>query len=248
MRIDPIMFGRFNNVLEGTSTDELEEIGVYNRVGLGGILGFGYRIDQSISLGLGLTMYPKMGRYDGAPWEFSDAVGVGIASEIGFLYRNSDRSFVYDSRIAWGNETFDVVDIENNILMEEVQIPIYLENTLTFARNEKRTFFIIKQLNDVSVDRVYYFGRILPAAEHFFSDSFSLRAGIEGSFAQLNDSSQFGYGALGGVTFRIIPWGMDIDFNISYRLRPSRMVEECLYTDILTLLTVSFNDVWISRE
>ncbi len=247
MRIDPIIFGRFSRVLERKATGEIENIGWYDIAGLGGIIGFGYRINQSISLGLGLTAFPKVGDND-APWEFSETEGVGIASEIGFLYRNFDESFLYDSRIAWGNETLYVVDIENNTALEEVHIPIYLENTFTFARNEKRSFFIIKQLNDVSVDRVYYFGRILPAAEHFFSDSFSLRAGIEGSFAQLNDSSQFGYGALGGVTFRIIPWGMDIDFNISYRLRPSRMKEEFLYTDILTLLTVSFNDVWISRE
>jgi hypothetical protein len=126
--------------------------------------------------------------------------------------------------------------------------PFYLENTVTFAFNQKRTFFLIKQLNDISFDRVYYFGRILPAVEHFFFDWFSLRAGIEGLFSQLNDSSLLGYGVMGGVTFRIIPWGLDIDFNVSYRLRPSRVIEEFLYPDLLGLISISLNDLFISRD
>ena len=248
IKINGTMFIRRNVIYKKLSDNELEKEDQFDRTSMGAIIDIGYKLSHSIAIGAGLTLYPaQVGSR--APWEFQYyEKDIKLAGNIGFLYRSSEESFIYDSRIAWGNESFDIVDIETNTMLEEVHIPIYLENTFTFARNERQTFFIIKQLNDISVDRVYYFGRILPAAEHFFSDSFSLRAGIEGSFAQLNDSSLFGYGAMGGVTFRIIPWGMDIDFNISYRLRPSRMKEEFLYTDILTLLTISFNDVWISRE
>ncbi|MFP4267236.1 MAG: hypothetical protein ACLFQW_04515 [Spirochaetaceae bacterium] len=127
-------------------------------------------------------------------------------------------------------------------------MPLYIENTFTFSFNQKQTFLLIKQLNDVSFDRVFYFGRILPAVEHFISNWVSLRAGIEGSFSQLSESSLLGYGFLGGVTFRIIPWKLDIDLNVSYRLRPSWSIEEFLYQDYLIMLGFSLNDVFIARE
>jgi len=116
---------------------------------------------------------------------------------------------------------------------------------LTFAFNQKNTFIILKQINDICLDRIYYYGTILPAIEHFFVDWFSLRAGIEGSYALLNDSHNLGFGILSGITFR--SGNFDIDINISYRLRPSRMVEELLYPDFNVLIILTWNDVFISR-
>ena len=71
---------------------------------------------------------------------------------------------------------------------------------------------------------------------------------MEGSLAFLGDSKKMGYGLLGGMTFRIVPWHCDIDLNLTYRLRPSRVVEELLYPDFITLIGVSFSDVFRSRE
>jgi len=164
------------------------------------------------------------------------------------LYRTLNESFIYDTRIGYSNETYDVIDAETLTVEKETSVPIFWENTFTFAYNERRTFFNLKQLNDICVDRVYYYGRILPALEHFFVDWFSARLGIEGSFALLNDSPKLGYGFLAGATFRIVKWHCDIDFNLTYRKRPSRVVEELLYPDFIVLLSLSWNDVFISRE
>ncbi len=242
MRVDAVIIARENQLrrtlLEGTGISS-------NDGGLGAVIDFGWNILPSISLGAGITLYPNFGE-NVLAFEYKGSFRV--AGTLGFLYRNTNESFIFDTRIAWGNQTNSIIDAYAETITGEVMTPVFLENTLTFAFNQKRTFFLIKQLNDVSFDRVYYFGRILPAVEHFFFNWFSLRAGIEGSFSQLNDSSLLGYGAMGGFTFRIIPWGLDIDLNVSYRLRPSRAIEELLYRDLLLLLSVSLNDVFISRD
>jgi hypothetical protein len=105
----------------------------------------------------------------------------------------------------------------------------------------------VKQINDICFDRIYYYGRIIPAFEHYLADWFSFRIGAEGAFALLNDSCQFGYGIMGGLTFRIIGLGMDIDINVTYRVRPSRVVEEVMYPEIIGLINFSFNNLFISR-
>jgi hypothetical protein len=88
---------------------------------------------------------------------------------------------------------------------------------------------------------------LLPAVEHFFTDWYSARVGIEGSLSLLNDSAKPGYGVLGGMTFRIVKWHCDIDINLTYRMRPSRVVEELLYPDFITMAGVSFSDIFRSR-
>jgi hypothetical protein len=113
--------------------------------------------------------------------------------------------------------------------------------------NQKHTFIIMKQLDDICLDRTYYYGRIIPAIEHFFLDWLSFRLGAELAYARLNTTDNFEYGAMGGLTFRIIDWGMDVDLNASYRLRPSRVVEGTMYPEWVITLSISWNGAFVSR-
>jgi len=69
----------------------------------------------------------------------------------------------------------------------------------------------------------------------------------ESPFALLNAAPSFGYGRMAGTTLRIVPWGVEIDLNVSYRLRPSRVVQELLYPDFGFLTTMSWNKLFVSR-
>jgi len=140
------------------------------------------------------------------------------------------------------------IDVDTRTLGEEFFFPLFMENTLTFALNQKRTFVIVKQLNDVALDRVYYYGRVLPAIEHYFLDWLSVRAALEGSLSRLNESTRLGYAILGGVSLRSITLGMDFDLNFSHRVRPSRVAEEVMVTDPIVLINLSWNDLWITRK
>ena len=67
---------------------------------------------------------------------------------------------------------------------------------------------------------------------------------MEGSALFSSDSPELGIGGMAGVTFRIIPWGLDIDLNTSYRMRPSVAVPGYLYPDFLFLLNINWNGVF----
>jgi len=208
-------------------------------------LNAGISVSDSVSLGLGSAFFmnkPNAFTPNEQDWTPTFSFNTGM------LYRNYEETFIFDTRVGWGSGFLPSIEVATRTLGEDFLLPLFMENTLTFALNQKRTFIILKQLNDVAVDRVYYYGRILPAIEHYFVDWFSARAALEGSLSLLNESTRFGYAFLGGVSFRIIKRSLDIDLNFSYRVRPSRVVEGEMVTDPVVLFNMSWNDLWVSRE
>ncbi len=53
---------------------------------------------------------------------------------------------------------------------------------------------------------------------------------------------------MGGITFRVKNWGLDIDLNFTYRKRPSRVIEGVMFDDYINLLSGTLSDVFISRK
>jgi TolB-like protein len=213
----------------------------------GGILSLGYRILDSVSLGMGVTVY---GQQLDNSFPFSPPESVSFTGNAGAMFFNPDETFILDTRVGYGTATMHPLDPDTLLVRtdQSIGIPLYNENTVTFALNGKHTFVIVKEMNDIALDRPYYFGRLLPAVEQFFSDWFSLRLGMEGSFMILNGTPGIGYGAVLGTTIRVIPWGMDFDLNFSYRFRPSYVIAVLLYPDFGILFTISKNDLGISRK
>ncbi len=213
------------------------------------ILSIGKAFNKSISLGIGISAYYKKFRADDAgAWSWDDPLySWCFAVSPGFLIRNRDESVVFDSRFAWSSEKVNPIDGVTFLLEDETPRPMYLENTLTLALKQKKTFIVVKQINDVSLERKYYYGRLLPAVEHFPVDWLSVRAGVEGSYSVLGSSGNTGLGALGGLTFRFARIGLDIDLNFTYRKRPSRVIEDVMYEDYIILLAGTLSDKYLSR-
>jgi len=103
-------------------------------------------------------------------------------------------------------------------------------------------------LNDFYLDTNSFVLRLLPLVEHYLFEWWSVRAGVEGSVTRLAGSAKLGYGVLGGLTFRILKAGIDIDFNLTHRKRPSRVVEGYMYPDYLFMLNISKNGIALSRK
>ena len=247
LRADCVLYNKMERYWEGSYETQLSG-GSTSRWGLGVMLDFGYRAQERLALGAGIGLFSGSSANQG-PWvPVTDAEKVVFSVNLGLLYRTPGERLIFDTRVGYSSETFDVIDTGTLSPEQEAGAPLYWEHSITLAFNEKTTFLNVKQLNDLSLDRVYYYTRLLPAIEHFFSPGFSARLGVEGSLAFLGDSKKMGYGLLGGMTFRIVPWHCDIDLNLTYRLRPSRVVEELLYPDFITLIGVSFSDVFRSRE
>ncbi len=218
------------------------------RNSMGGIIDLGYALKERWALGFGAGLF-SMSKEDMGPKAAIIAPDRAVLSlNLGVLYRRPDESLIVDSRLGYNSDTYETIDEVTLLEDKEVMSPILLENTLTLSLNDRRTFLLVKQINNVCFDRTYYYATIMPAVEHFLTDWVSFRGGIEGSFSILNDSAQIGYGILGGFTLRYPKWGLECDFNVTYRLRPSRAVEELLYKDLVILMNITLNDVFISRE
>ena len=220
---------------------------ISHRLPVGGIFNLGFKVTNSISLGLGLSLYNQR-NIDWGSGVREDISPIALGGIIGFLSKNSNENFIYDTQLAYSTGSTDIIDPATVSIERVVHSPLFWENTFTFSFNQRKTFFVIKQLNDISVDRIFYYGRLLPAVEHYFLNWLSLRIGVEGSYILLNDSHNFGFGVLVGVTFRVIKWGLDIDINTTYRRKPSRVVEGMMWNDIFLGFNFNLNDVFISRD
>jgi TolB-like protein len=215
--------------------------------GLGSLVSLGWRVMDSICIGFGIAI---LGQKHDDSMPFGPMDSTAFAANAGVMYLNGNETFILDTRFGYGNGYINPLDPDTFLVLENVRygVPLYNENTVTFALNEKRTFVVIKQINDIALDRPYYFGRLLGAFEQFFGNSLSLRLGLEGSFMLLEYTPGFGYGAVVGTTFRIIPQGIDFDVNLSYRMRPSYVIAGLQYPDFMLLFTVSWSNVRISRK
>jgi len=218
------------------------------RNSVGAIVDVGYALTDNWSMGLGFGLFSRSKVDAGPIVAFTEPDKAVVSGNLGILYRRLDESLIIDSRLGYSSETYDVVDEDTFLVAKEVMTPILLENTLTLSFNERNTFFILKQINNICFDRIYYYTTLLPALEHFLTKWISLRFGVEGSYALLNDSSLFGYGLLSGFTIRNNKRGIELDLNVTYRMRPSRAVEELLYKDLVILVNLAWYDLFLSRQ
>jgi TolB-like protein len=210
--------------------------------GFGGIVSAGFAVTESISLGFGITPYYVLDSGEGDFNRFT------LAFNAGFLFRNADESFVFDTRFGYGTGKLCLHDVTTLEHYKDVNIPLFNENTFTFSLVRKNTFIVVKQINDISLDRVNYFGRILPSLEHYINEKTSFRVGIEGSYALLDGTPTLGFGALLGISWRKIEPSFETDLNLSYRLRPSRVVESLMIPQLAVMMNFCWNDRFGSRE
>jgi TolB-like protein len=220
------------------------------RMPIGATLNFGVLVSEGISLGAGFTVYSQkdFGNPTMSSTPYSDIADVAASGNAGFLIRNPDESLVFDTRIGYSTGTTDLIDPATLSAARQLQSTIFNENSMTFALDQKRLFIVLKQLNDVSVDRIFYYGRLLPAMEYFIAKWFSLRGGVEGALVLLNQSANFGYGILGGMTFRVPDWGFDVDLNCTFRMRPSRIIEGMMVPQTIMFLNFNLSNVFLKRQ
>ena len=101
-----------------------------------------------------------------------------VAVNAGVLCRNPERTLIFDSRIGYNNERYDIIDPVTLSLSGEAAAPVYLENTLTLSRQRGETFLILKQIDSISFDRPYSFLTSMPAIERFLAPWVSVRGGL----------------------------------------------------------------------
>jgi TolB-like protein len=219
--------------------------------GTGAMIGLGWNPVDFLSVGAALALYAQKRNGwaedefgSGTVW-YEDPTYFRQAFSGGVLLKNRQSSVVLDLLAGYSLEKilfFDITNFPDNTkrsLMEERSAPLFNENTLTLALNERKTFFIVKQLNDIYLETGAYYGRLMPAVEHWLIDWLAVRGGVEGGLTRLTDDTNFGVGGTAGLTFRITRWNADLDVNVTYRHRPSRFLDGEFIDEILPFITIS---------
>lgn len=223
--------------------------------GNGGIVSIGWAPAEFFSIGITASLYVQIregfSASEGSTVEYEDPPHFYQAFSGGMLVKIPDTGVIFD--------IFAGYSLEKTLYLNpatfpnpredaiERSAPLFVENTLTISLLENKMFITLKQLNDVFLETGYYYGRIIPACEFWLFDWLSLRAGFEGSFMKLEESNTFGFGGTGGFSIRIIPWGLDVDLNVTYRKRPSRFIDNEFIDEIIPLITVSKTKTFINR-
>ncbi len=215
------------------------------RIGEGLSLGFGIKVVESFALGAEVSVLARSEASSGPFGSFLENDGMAWAINAGFLLRNRDESAVWDTRVNYVRETYELVK-ESDLTMTGTSLPwpLGIENNLVLAFGGKTFFLNLKNIETIDLSGAFVAASLMPAFEYFIADWFSVRGGVEGSGLFSSDAPNFGLGGMVGATFRIIPWGLDLDFNYSYRMRPSTAVPGYLYPDFLFLMNVNWNGVF----
>lgn len=210
----------------------------------GGALGIGKKLDL-LSLGLSASLFQEDNSEWGGdvPEEQIDRAAYALSAG---LFYPAD-SFTISSQVGWSSATYDSINPDTLDTEFGRETPLFWQSVLVWALNPGRTFLVMNQVSDFYIEEGDYYLRLMPVAEHYLSRRFSLRAGLEGSLAHLQGSDQLGYGGMAGFTWIFPESGWEIDFNINYRLRPSRVLRGELYPDSLYSLVISKEGIFIDN-
>lgn len=204
---------------------------------IGGALGVGCNFGK-ISAGVSVSVFNENNLgWDGLGSETIDTISTGV--DIGLLYHAMADRLTLGSRIGISNASTDMVDTVTEEIDNFVPVPLFWENSAHFSFENNRSFLIVKQVNDIYIERGDFFIRVLPLAEHYLTQWISLRGGIEGSLASLSNELKMGFGLVGGITLRLPKYGLDFDVNLTYRQRPSRLAAEYLYDTLPLVISIS---------
>jgi len=213
-----------------------------NTGGSGASLSLGFRLARGLTAGLGLACFGQ--NKDSFP--FDRPLSYAYAANAGILLHDPERRVMFDTRFGYSSGSIERIDPATlTNLAEPGSFPLYNENSLVLSLRNGSIFLNVKETNDLMLDGSSYYARLLPAVELFLSDAFSLRLGVEASGALVGGVFSLGYGGVAGTTLRSLSRGLDLDLNVSYRLRPSRFVAGLQYPEFVILAIFGKNSLFI---
>jgi len=156
------------------------------------------------------------------------------------VVKNSAGNFSWDVVASWSTERLFWFDIDPAVYtFVDSAAPVYVEQTLNLALANGSILLALKQANDIYLDRDLYYGRATPMVEVWPLQGLALRAGGEGSLIMRDGNQSYGWGATGGLSFKV--WKATIDLNYTFRQRPARTLEDVVIPESIFFVTVSMD-------
>ena len=198
----------------------------------------GYAVSECCSLGFATSLgwqFPRLYNYDllAESRQTETKHLFPPAFYFGCLIQNRKSTVILDflggyslgDQYGWQNE--DVLLFKNPdevqqpfTLEDKSSPPMLLEETLTFAVENRRVFLTLKQTNEIYLDKGYHVARLIPALELLLWKWLSIRAGFPASlYLSSGNAIDKGFGITGGLTVRISRkgWYLDADGSFSSR-------------------------------
>ena len=210
----------------------------------GAITNLGYAVTPRLSLGGGVIAAYEGRRYYEESWgggsPYRDESQWIFGGLLAAVVKNAAGNFSWDVEASWSTERLYWFDIDPVVYtFVENAAPVYVEQTLNLALANGSVLLALKQANDIYIDRDLYYGRATPMAEIWLLPSLAVRAGGEGSMIMRDGAQAFGWGATGGLSFKI--WKATVDLNYTFRQRPARTLAEVVIPESIFFVTVSMD-------
>ncbi len=218
-------------------------------------LSLGWGVSDYFSIGAGASFYEQVrdvfhpavtGNINSNTVEEKNN-GFRTSGFVGFLIKDQESTLIFDSMAGYSNEKQYTLDPVNYRIAGEVKSPVYNENTLTKAFLDKRVFIVLKEVNNFYTDRDYRVIRAIPAIEVWPFTFMSIRGGYEYSRVKMDNTTKTGAGFTGGLSFRSVMSGFDLDVNYTKRNRPSRILEGETLDEAIIFCSISKSNLFYSR-
>ncbi|MDZ7792605.1 MAG: hypothetical protein U5P10_02615 [Spirochaetia bacterium] len=111
------------------------------------ILASGFRLSDTIAVGIGGSCMLRSRDYYKLPWDkYKKEKDVVWGAEAGILLQFLDDSLFFDSHIAYSSNWFEYYRVETDEF-DPVGVPLIFDNSLTYAFNRKRSYLTLGQQN-----------------------------------------------------------------------------------------------------
>ncbi|MEK6796051.1 MAG: CsgG/HfaB family protein [Spirochaetota bacterium] len=172
---------------------------------------------------------------------------------VGLIIKNSDDTLIFDTYVNYDNG-MSVYYRNSDTNFITYRMPVFNENTLIIAMNEKKTFIVLKECNEFYYSQNGFVGKFIPAVEQWLFDtgffSLSARAACEAVISTYGGTTRFGIGGMAGLTPRFKLFDrttIEIDVNYTFRSRPSMLVPGMLLPEHVIFYTFSIGGLFIDR-
>ena len=163
----------------------------------------------------------------------------------GLMIQSPDGNIVFDLNAVYTNAEFYYADTDLYKIFQG-QMPVVIDSSITVGFPEERIFVGLKGVGDIYIDgRQGHALRLIPMAEWWPAEDFSVRAGYEYSHLYLSDVFTIGHGAVGGATVRLDDF--DINANVAYRQKPVRLLPGYTLPDIKIMVGIEYSPEFLER-
>jgi TolB-like protein len=243
------------NLLSGSNTAFRRVIS--KALPLGGRLSLGIKLSDTV--GIGLSGYGYYSNTELPYWSHTEhkslpSPNVNGAVTLGLYLQFLQGNLIVDTHATatFLQEVYLDYTIKDYVAYRTAPSPVAVETSVIGKLIGGRLNLSLKNISEIYIsfgtdDRRGIATRIIPAVEWWPVTFFSVRAGGEYDLLALRSVSPTGgFGALGGLTFRIGP--VDIDANYTYMQRVMRFYPGLIGPDHVLLIQASWNGAFIKER